>query len=93
MNELFNAFRAVQKSLNEALERADYLEDVIDNLEEDVVSIEHYASLKDDLADLILLVLSGTETDNMIQFLLHVYFSKNERENILKESGRVKDGN
>lgn len=79
----------LQKAFDALYAKVEDLQDVIDSVDGDVVPTEHYVSLKDDVADLIVLLLSGSNTDKMVNFLLQTYFTSNERENILKEAEMV----
>ena len=80
----------LQKAFDALYAKVEDLQDVIDSVEEDVVPLEHYVSLKDDLADLIVLIKSGSNTDKMVKFLMKAYFTSNERDNIKKEAERVR---
>lgn len=65
------------------------MEETINRLSSEVVDIETYQGLKDDIADYII----ATQTDNedgqsvMLKHLMW-YFSRDERENIAKEIER-----
>lgn len=89
MDELQDKFDEMMNALVNLYEKADDLQDGIKALDDDVVPLEHYISLKDDLADLIVLIKSGSKTDKMVDFLLQTYFTYDERNNIMKEAERV----
>lgn len=89
MDDLQDKFDEMMNALVNLYEKADDLQDGIKVLDEDVVPLEHYVSLKDDLADLIVLIKSGSKNDKMVDFLLHTYFTYDERDNIMKEAERV----
>lgn len=89
MDELQDKFDEMMKAIVNLYDKADDLQGAINDLDDDLVPLEHYISLKDDLADLIVLIKSGSKTDKMVDFLLQTYFTSNERENILKEAEMV----
>lgn len=89
MNELQDRFDEMMNAIVNLYERADDLQEAINGIDDDLVPLEHYISLKDDLADLIVLIKSGIKTDKMVDFLLQTYFTYDERDNIMKEAERV----
>lgn len=62
------------------------MEETINSLSGEVVDIQDYQGLKDDIADYIIAVQTDNE-DAQVAMLKHLmgYFSRNERENIAKE--------
>lgn len=89
MDNLQDKFDDMMNAIVNLYERADDLQEAINGIDDDLVPLEHYISLKDDLADLIVLIKSGSKTDKMVDFLLQTYFTSNERGNIMKEAERV----
>lgn len=89
MDNLQDKFDDMMNAIVNLYERADDLQEAINGIDDDLVPLEHYVSLKDDLSDLIVLIKSGSKTDKMVDFLLQTYFTSNERENILKEAEMV----
>lgn len=90
MEDLQDRFDDMMNAIVNLYERADDLQEAINGIDDDLVPLEHYVSLKDDLADLIVLIKSGSKTDKMVDFLLQTYFTYDERGNIMKEAERVK---
>ena len=74
---------AAFENLKEGLQ---VLDDKINDLSSEVVDIEDYQGLKDDIADYIIAVQTDNEDGQavMLKYLMG-YFSRDERENIAKE--------
>ena len=76
------------EELNQALQSVyahlRVLQDLIDNIPEEAIPVEHYVSLKDDVADLIVATISNNESEKLrlITLILKSYFTKSERERI-----------
>lgn len=77
------------EELNQALQSVyahmRVLQDLIDNIPEEVIPVEHYVSLKDDVADLIVATISNNESEKLrlITLILKSYFTKSEREGVM----------
>ena len=66
------------------------MEDEINDLSSEVVYIEDYQGLKDDIADYIIAVQTDNEDGQAIMLRnLMMYFTRDERENIAKEIERA----
>ena len=77
---------AVFEELKEELQ---VLDDKINDLSSEVVEIEYYQSLKEDIADYIIAVQTDNEDAQAIMLRnLMMYFARDERENIAKEIER-----
>ena len=62
------------------------MEDGINGLSGEVVDIQDYQGLKDDIADYIIAVQTDNEDAQAVMLRnLMMYFARDERENILKE--------
>ncbi len=62
------------------------MEETINSLSGEVVEIEYFQSLKDDIADYIIAVQTDNEDAQAIMLRnLMMYFARDERENIAKE--------
>ena len=77
------------EELNQALQSVyahmRVLQDLIDNIPEEAIPVEHYVSLKDDVADLIVATISNNESEKLrlITLILKSYFTKSEREGVM----------
>lgn len=78
MNELNMALQNVYAHMK-------VLQDVIDEMPEETVPTEHYISLRDDVADLIIATISNNESEKLrlTTLILKTYFTKSEREKIV----------
>lgn len=89
MEELQDKFDEMMNAIVNLYDKADDLQYAITASDDNTMPIEYYISFKDDVADLIVLIKSGSKTDKMVDFLLQTYFTYDERNNIMKEAQRV----
>lgn len=79
----------MSEELNQALQSVyahmRVLQDLIDNIPEEAIPVEHYVSFKDDVADLIVATISNNEGEKLrlITLILKSYFTKSERESVM----------
>ena len=79
-------FENVLAILEELKTELQAMEDEINDLSSEVVDIENYQGLKDDIADYIIAVQTDNEDAQTIMLRnLMMYFARDERENIAKE--------
>lgn len=86
LRDLHSKYIEVVAAFEELKEGLQVLDDKINDLSSEVVDIQDYQGLKDDIADYIIAVQTDNE-DAQAVMLKHLmgYFSRDERENILKE--------
>lgn len=91
--ESLENIKAIQEDASNALTELqmtiDDISSAINDLEHEVVDIEDYQALKDDVADLIVAIKTNNESarDQCLQFLKE-YFTVDERRNITHEIER-----
>ena len=84
--ELEGKFEDVMTAFEELKMELQAMEDEINDLSSEVVYIEDYQGLKDDIADYIIAVQTDNEDAQAIMLRnLMMYFTRDERENIAKE--------
>lgn len=86
LRDLHHKYIEVVATFEMLKEELQTLEDKIDNLSNEVVDIQDYQGLKDDIADYIIAVQTDNEDAQAIMLRnLMMYFARDERENIAKE--------
>ncbi len=85
-SNLEDKFENVMIAFEELKTELQAMEDEINDLSSEVVDIQDYQGLKDDIADYIIAVQTDDE-DAQAAMLKHLmgYFARDERENIAKE--------
>lgn len=83
---LEDKFENVMTAFEELKTELQAMEDEINELSSEVVYIEDYQGLKDDIADYIIAVQTDNEDGQAVMLRnLMMYFTRDERENIAKE--------
>lgn len=85
-SNLEDKFENVMTAFEELKMELQAMEDEINDLSSEVVDVEDYQGLKDDIADYIIAVQTDNEDGQAVMLRnLMMYFTRDERENIAKE--------